>query len=290
MAIAVALNGVTGISIAQAAEKTDDEVEVIEVTGIRSALASALAVKRNASNIKEVIQAEDIGKLPDSNLAEVLENITGIQISREQGVGTGVQIRGTSENRVEINGVSSVGAGGDRTGIGFDDLPAALISTLEVTKSPTAKTIEGSGGGTINLRTLRGNSLDERLLQFRIQGENSDLADSTTPRFSGTFGDNWQTEHGKVGIVFTGSYAEQDVSSIEPRFDRNRAQLASDTDLDSHQPFNFLRTQFLDSPFNTYNYETKNFTGSIEFEPTKDLKFYFDATFFLYITQQRAMQ
>ncbi len=71
-------------------------------------------------------------------MAEVLENITGVQINRIGGVGTGVQIRGTNNNRVEINGVSSVGAGGDRTGISFDDLPAALISSLEVTKLQTA--------------------------------------------------------------------------------------------------------------------------------------------------------
>lgn len=287
VAITMALSGLTLGAGAQAAEsKGADEVEVIEVTGIRSALASALAEKRSASNIKEVIQAEDIGKLPDQNLAEVLENITGVQIQRTAGVGTGVQIRGTSDNRVEINGVSSVGAGGNRTGVSFDDLPAALISSLEVTKSPTAKTIEGSVGGTINLRTLRGNSLKERLTQFRVQAENSDLADSTTPRFSGTYGDNWQTEHGKVGLVLTGSYAEQDVASINPRFDRDRVVM-SDSGLNSAESFDFLRTQFLDQPFNSWEYETKNFTGSLEFEPTQDLKFYFDATI---NDQERAQQ
>ena len=287
IAVAIALGSITTGATAQAAEsKKKEDTEVIEVTGIRSALASALAEKRSASNVKEVIQAEDIGKLPDQNLAEVLENITGVQIQRTAGVGTGVQIRGTSDNRVEINGVSSVGAGGNRTGVSFDDLPAALISSLEVTKSSTAKTIEGSVGGTINLRTLRGNSLKERLTQFRIQAENSDLADSTTPRFSGTYGDNWQTDYGKVGLVLTGSYAEQDVASINPRFDRDRVVM-SNSGLASAEDFDFLRTQFLDQPFRSWEYETKNFTGSIEFEPTSDLKFYFDATL---NDQQRAQQ
>jgi len=255
----------------------EKEVEVIEVTGIRSALASALAEKRSASNVVEVIQAEDIGKLPDNNLAEVLENITGVQISRSQGVGTNVQIRGTSANRVEINGVSSVGAGGSRTGISFADLPAALISSLEVTKSSTAKTIEGSVGGTINLRTLRGNSLDDTLLQFRAQAENSDLADSTTPRFSGTFGDNWETDYGKVGVVLTGSYAEQDVASINPRFDRDAA-VHPDSGLASAEDFTYMRIQYLTSPFQQKEYTTTNFTGSLEWEPSDNLKFYADAT------------
>ncbi|MCF2946955.1 TonB-dependent receptor [Paraglaciecola aquimarina] len=276
MAIAVGLNGMSGAAIAQSATEQAESTEVIEVTGIRTALASALAEKRAAANIKEVIKAEDIGKLPDNNLAEVLENITGVQIDRTNGVGTGVQIRGTSANRVEINGVSSVSSGAGRTGISFEDLPAALISSLEVTKASTAKTVEGSVGGTINLRTLRGNSLKERLTQFRVQAENSDLADSTTAKFSGTFGDNWETDLGKVGVVVTASLAEQDVASANPRFDRDRVNEPGSSP--SSESFPFLRTQFLDQPLNARNYETKNMTASIELQKTDDLKFYFDAT------------
>ena len=253
------------------------ETEVIEVRGIRSALASALAEKRSADSIKEVIQAEDIGKLPDQNLAEVLENITGVQIDRTAGVGTGVQIRGTNANRVEINGVSTVGSGNGRSGISFDDLPAALISSLEVIKVPSAETIEGSVGGTINLRTLRGLSLKEQLISVRAQAENSDLAEATSPRVSATFGDSYDTDYGRVGIVLTGSYAEQQVASFDPRFDRDR-EVLPDSGSGSAEAFPFLRTQFLDQVISRYEYETKNFTGSIEFEPVDDLKFYFDAT------------
>lgn len=65
-----------------------------------------------------------MGKLPDQNLAEVLENITGVQITRSAGIGTGVQIRGTSSNRVEINGVSTVGSGSGRSGFSFEDVNA----------------------------------------------------------------------------------------------------------------------------------------------------------------------
>jgi outer membrane cobalamin receptor len=74
--------------------------EVIVTGSARQALASALNTKRDSDNLVEAIYAEDIGKLPDQNLAEVLENITGVQITRRAGVGTGVQIRGTNANRV----------------------------------------------------------------------------------------------------------------------------------------------------------------------------------------------
>lgn len=282
IAVLTALYGTSFSSLAQTSDEDSNnsestETEIIEVKGIRSALASALYEKRNAANLKEVIQAEDIGKLPDNNLAEVLENVTGVQIDRTNGVGTAVSIRGTDANRVEINGVSTVTSGSDRTGISFDDLPAALIASLEVTKASTAKTVEGSVGGTINLRTLRGNSLNERLTQLKVQAENSDLADSTVPRISGTFGDNWETDFGKVGIVVTGSYAEQDVASANPRFDRDRVVLP-DSGLASAESFPFLRTQFLDQPLNAADYETKNLTVSLELEKSADLKFYFDAT------------
>jgi iron complex outermembrane receptor protein len=151
-----------------AQDAADENLEVIEVSGIRASLTSALNEKRNTDNLTEVIVATDIGKLPDQNLAEVLENITGIQITRSAGVGTGVQIRGSGSNRVEINGVSTVGAGSGRNGISFEDVNASIIAAVEVTKAPEASTIEGSVGGTINLRTIRPLELSESLAKVRV--------------------------------------------------------------------------------------------------------------------------
>ena len=177
-------------TFAQTAE--DDTIEEIITVGIRGSLANAVDQKRNSENLVEVIVAEDIGKLPDQNLAEVLENVTGIQITRTAGVGTGVQIRGTDANRTEINGVSTVGSGAGRSGIDFEDVSAAIISAVEVTKASEAKTIEGSVGGTINLKTIRPLQLTETLAAFRIQGEDSSLSidSGLQPKLSGSFGDN----------------------------------------------------------------------------------------------------
>ena len=167
----------------------DDEVIV---TGIRASLENALVEKRQADSLIEVIIAEDIGKLPDQNLAEVLENITGIQITRTAGVGTGVQIRGTNDNRVEINGVSTVGSGTGRVGISFEDVNPAIIAGVEVIKAPEASTIEGSVGGTVNLRTIRPLDLKKPLVSARVQGEYSELStDGITPRVSGAVGNKW---------------------------------------------------------------------------------------------------
>ncbi|MES2753183.1 MAG: TonB-dependent receptor [Pseudomonadota bacterium] len=255
------------------APATEDEVVV---TGIRNSLRSALGEKRAADNLIEVIRAEDIGKLPDQNLAEVLENVTGVQITRTAGVGSAVQIRGTDANRTEINGVSTVSSGADRSGISFEDLPAALISSVEVTKVPTAATIEGSVGGTINLRTIRPLSLRAPLIAARAQAERSDLSRSTLPRLSATLGDSWNTGIGDIGIVVSGSYARQDVASFSPRVDRDAITLPGSGP--SAQAFPFLRIQFFDQALDNFEYETKNLTGALEWKPTGNLRLYFDAT------------
>lgn len=263
-------------SISSGEDDTGANESVIVVSGIRQSLQSALEEKRRSDNIVEVIQAEDIGKLPDQNLAEVLENVTGVQITRDAGVGTGVQIRGTSANRVEINGVSTVGSGTGRSGISFEDLPAALIAAVEVTKVPEAKTIEGSVGGTVNLRTIRPLDLDETLLAFRAQGEHSSLLDTITPRFSATIGDSWNTGAGEIGIVMSASYAELDVSEFFARVDRDRTVLPGASA--SSEAFPFLRVQFLDQDINNQEYTTINWTGSVEWKPSDNLRLYLDAT------------
>lgn len=260
----------SGVTFAQSNES---ELEEIVVQGIRGSLASALAQKRAADNLIEVIQAEDIGKLPDQNLAEVLENVTGIQITRTAGVGTGVQIRGTNANRVEINGVSTVGSGAGRSGIDFEDVNASIISAVEVTKSPDAKTIEGSVGGTVNLRTIRPLELTEAVGSVRIQGEDSSLSvEGIKPRFSGAYGDNWSTDAGDFGFVISGSYTEQEAVSFRPRTDRDNVASPPGA-----SPSEFLGIQFLLQEQENDDYETVNVATTFEWAPSDSLKFHFDA-------------
>ncbi|XOV81413.1 MAG: TonB-dependent receptor [Aestuariibacter sp.] len=274
---ASALNMVSSVHAQESESEADKNLEVIEVSGIRESLTNALAEKRSANNLIEVIQAVDIGKLPDQNLAEVLENVTGIQITREAGVGTGVQIRGTNANRTEINGVSTVGSGAGRGGIDFEDVSAAIISAVEVIKAPEAKTIEGSVGATINLRTIRPLQLNDTLGSIRLQGEDSSLStDSITPRISGAYGDNWKLDNGRFGVVVSASYAEQDVTAFRPRVDRDNI-IASDSGAASAQSFDFLPIQFLNQDYDNYEYETVNFAGTLEWAPNDNTKFYFDA-------------
>ncbi len=279
-----------GTALAQDAEVADESAEEgnqIIVTGIRSSLASALNEKRDADSLIEVIQAEDIGKLPDQNLAEVLENVTGVQITRTAGVGTGVQIRGTNDNQVLINGVKTVAAGTGRGGISFEDINPAIIGSVEVIKAPTAAVIEGSVGGTVNLRTIRPLDITDRILSVRAQGEYSELSDSIKPRLSGSFGNVWDAGDGEIGFVISASYTEQEATSFRPRVDRDNPILAGQAVTASGAPgpdFPFLNIQFLNQERENFEYETINLAGSLEWAPSDNLKFFLDV---IYNDQER---
>lgn len=268
-AMTLAMMSVPAANAQEAAQ--DDNTEIIEVSGIRASLTSALVEKRDSTKLVEIINADDVGKLPDQNLAEVLENITGVQITRTAGIGTGVQIRGSNANRVEINGVSTVGAGAGRNGISFEDVNASIISSVEVTKAPDAQTIEGSVGGTINLRTIRPLELSETLGSVRLQLEESSLStESAKPRLSGAYGDNWELDAGRFGFVISGSYTEQEAVSFRPRTDRDNL-----VTVDGIEPFQGI--QFLVQEQENDDYETLNLATTFEFAPSDNLKFHFDA-------------
>jgi TonB-dependent receptor len=270
---------VTPVTMAQ----DDEPMEEIVAVGIRGSLAGAVDQKRKSDKLIEVVIAEDIGKLPDQNLAEVMEGIAGVQITRTAGVGTGVQIRGTNANRIEINGVSTVGSGSGRSGIDFEDVNASIIAAVEVTKSPDAKTIEGSVGGTVNLKTIRPLDLTETLGVLRLQGEDSSLSSkSTQPRISGAYGDNWSTDAGDFGLVISGSYTEQESVSFRPRADRDT--LASPP---GSNPAQFLGIQFFVQEQENYAYETTNLATTLEWAPNDSLKFHVDA---IINEQQRAQR
>ncbi|WP_299082120.1 TonB-dependent receptor [uncultured Paraglaciecola sp.] len=287
MLTATSLNFASSVT---AQEAQDQDVEVISVSGIRSSLTSALLEKRETVNLIEVIEAEDIGKLPDQNLAEVLENVTGVQITRTAGVGTGVQIRGSNSNNVLINGVQTVSSGTGRGGISFEDVSASIIAGVEVTKASDAKTIEGSVGGTVNLRTIRPLELNEQLINVRVQGEDSSLTtDGIKPRFSAAFGDNWETDSGEFGFVISGSVTQQEASSFRPRVDRdgslvencNAVVVRGGNVQDSSarpacQDFDFLGIQFLNQEYENFEYETTNISTTFEFAPTENTKFFVD--------------
>lgn len=185
--------------------KKEEAIEVITVSGIRGSIQQSMNDKRFSSEIMDGISAEDIGQLPDENIAEALQRITGIQMTRDaDGEGSKIQIRGISDNNVEINGQTSSGTGSDRS-VNFQDLPSELFSGIEVLKASTADRIEGSLGGTINLKTRRPLGIQEDgVLSVTAKAKHSELAEETTPDFSVFGAKNWRdTVIGDFGFLAT---------------------------------------------------------------------------------------
>lgn len=137
--------------------------ELVVVTGIRSSLQSALVRKRDAVQFVDAIVAEDIGKLPDRNVAESLARVSGVQVDRGIGEGTSISIRGLRQNVLLFNGREILDSTG-RGGTGLDQLgtstyglmalvPSDVISSLEVTKLAGAEQIAGGLGGVVDIRS-----------------------------------------------------------------------------------------------------------------------------------------
>ena len=117
-----------------------DEPDDIVVTGLRGSLASAQAIKQNSEQLVDSITAQDIGKFPDTNIAESLQRIPGIQIQRNLGEGSAVAIRGLSEVRTELNGHDIFSANGG-VGLSFEDVGPDLLSRIDVYKNASAELI-----------------------------------------------------------------------------------------------------------------------------------------------------
>ncbi len=200
-------------AVEDAAEETKT-LDTIVVTGIRQSLKEAAALKQNSSQIVDAIVAEDIGKLPDNNIAEALQRITGVSINSDFGVGEGVSIRGLSENRVELNGRTTVG--NDRDGISLDDFPSSFLKTVEVVKSPTADMIEGALGGTVRMNTLRPEDLDGLTIAGSFDAEYADKTENVAPIANVSVGNIWDLSNGaQFGVIGSVSYQDREIRQDE---------------------------------------------------------------------------
>ena len=165
-------------------EVAADEVEEVVITGVRNSLKESASLKKNAAQIMDAISAEDIGQLPDNNMAEALQRVTGIQIGRDDsGAGSGFQVRGLSENRVEIDGQSMAGSGESRSN-SFGSIDSALFSGVEVYKSPMADMTEGAIGATIRLKTKQPLAYKKTTFNINAQAKEHVLVDDLAHKVS----------------------------------------------------------------------------------------------------------
>lgn len=212
-------------AIAQEDEDTESRQAVVVVEGIRGSLERAMDIKRSANGIVDAISAEEMGKFPDTNLAESLQRITGVSIDRSNGEGSKVTVRGFGPgfNLVTFNGRTlptadigvigergNYGAGGDRS-FDFSNLASEGVSSLEVYKTGQAILPSGGIGATINIRTRR--PLDTPGFQATVGAKVMsdtivEAGDDYTPELTGLA--SWTDNSGRFGVGVFGSYSKRD--------------------------------------------------------------------------------
>ena len=195
-----------------------DTVEEVVVTGFRASLANSTNAKRDSVGFSDTVFAEDIGKFPDLNIAESLNRIPGVQLTREiNGEGLNVAIRGLGTNftKVLLNGAQAAVASSGRTDgqnqnreVDLDLYPTELFTRLDVTKTPTAGQVEGGVAGVVNMRSAR--PFDYKAtgqLIYSIQAGKNNQADDISPRGSLIASKTWETGVGEFGILAGAAFA-----------------------------------------------------------------------------------
>ena len=190
-----------------------DDIETIEVRGIRRSLEASMNTKRFADGVVDAITAEDIGKFPDKNIGDALQRISGVTVDRQYGEVSGVTIRGTApeQSRVLLNGqtvasTSWYDLGPATRTFNMELLSAEQVSAVEVFKTPEANIEEGALGGTVNLTTRKPLDLDTNTLMVSAELARSSLYDETDPGGSVLF--SWKDDNEKFGVLAAYSYEQ----------------------------------------------------------------------------------
>jgi len=199
---------------AKITEKVNKEkaIEVIEVTGIMSSLTRSMAIKRNSSGVVDVISAEDMGKFPDTNLAESLQRITGVTVSRSNGEGSQITVRGFGPefNLITLNGRQMPGTGNSRS-YSLENLSSDGVSALEVHKTARAENPSGGLGATVNIVTMKPFASPGEKFVVSAKGiyDSSNVeGDDVTPEFSGLYSNTFADD--TFGVALSFSHQQRD--------------------------------------------------------------------------------
>ena len=186
----------------------DAASQEIVVTGIRGSLDKSVEIKRNAAVVLDSVNATELGRFPDSDVADSLQHITGITINRTTGgEGQYVSVRGLgSEYNITTLNDRILATDDDGRDFAFDILPADVISGADVLKSPQASAIEGSIGGTVNLRSARPFQHPGLHMAARAEGNYNDLSQYGGYKVSGFISDT--NAAGTLGILIGAVYSD----------------------------------------------------------------------------------
>ncbi|MFD2165992.1 TonB-dependent receptor [Thalassotalea euphylliae] len=203
---------------AEEAKQTSSETEIIEIRGIRGSLVRSMDVKRDASGVVDAISAEEIGKFPDTNLAESLQRITGVSIDRSGGEGQLITVRGFGPqfNTVLVNG-RQIASENQSRAFSFDTIASELVSSLDVYKSSTATMQSGGIGSTINVQTAKPFQINGFKLAGSVKGIYDENSEETTPVVSGLISNTFNDD--TFGVLLSVSHSERETRLDQAQMD-----------------------------------------------------------------------
>ena len=269
---------------AEEEEQKEEKIKVIEmeeivVIGFAGSMQRASAIKRFSNQVVDAISAEDIGKLPDPNIADALQRVTGVQLTRQDNAGREVSIRGLSSffTKITVNGVGIApgAAADDSDGLDIGVLGADLGTALEVYKSPTAKQIEGAVGGTVNIRTARPLNLDkDMVITGRLRGNYEPLQGGITPGGSIQFGKIFNDNFGLIIDYHQGireyrrdAYHDDRSGGFRSEFDDVNGDGIDD-----------LHPEKSRTRYNEREDDERTFNVSLQWRPNENMNIFLDAT------------
>ncbi|MCG9711312.1 TonB-dependent receptor [Shewanella insulae] len=217
--IALLMSGAVSVSAlaaeADAEAVNTDNIEKIEVRGLRASMKASINAKRFSDAVVDAVTAEDIGKFPDGDVGESLGRIPGVSVNRQFGQGQQVSIRGASAQltRTLLNGHSVASTGWfdqqaiDRS-FNYSLLPPEMISGIEVYKSSQADITEGGIGGTVVVKTRKPLDLEANTLFLSAKGDYGTVSEETDPALSGLY--SWANEDETFGVLVSAAGSQTD--------------------------------------------------------------------------------
>ena len=182
------------------------EASVVVVSGVRRAAQTAQKIKQDSDDVIDSIVADDIGKFPDTNVAQTLARVSGIQVRRDAGEANTVLIRGLPGIATMLNGREMFTTTGRY--IQLADIPSTMLQRVDVYKSQSADLIEGGIAGVIDVRTNRPFDFKGYTLSATAGVKNQDKAHKTDPEGSAMISNRWKTGAGEFGALFGVSYVK----------------------------------------------------------------------------------
>ncbi|WMJ69249.1 TonB-dependent receptor [Stenotrophomonas sp. 24(2023)] len=218
-----------GVAPAAADPSQPVNLEQVVVTGFRQSLLVGRDLKRDAVGTQDAIVAQDIAAFPDLNLAESLQRVPGVAITRDAGEGRQISLRGLGPDftRTQLNGMEVLG----NTSSGFDNrgsvsrtrsfdyslFASELFNRVVVEKSYAAEQDEGGIGGTVSLTTARPFDYEGKKLVVGAKAQTNTNTDGVTPRVIGLASNRWQTDAGEFGILASAAYSRNNVNEYGMR-------------------------------------------------------------------------